>query len=116
MLPDGRGTEVCRELRAWSTAPIIVLSAVEDESEKVAALDAGADDYVDEAVQRRGAAGAPARGAPPLHARARAGDRDRRAASSTSRSALVTVAESAVSLTPTEYELLRLLAENEGGC
>jgi len=46
VLPDARGTDVCRELRRWSTAPILVLSAVEDEEEKVAALDAGADDYV----------------------------------------------------------------------
>ena len=46
LLPDGRGTEVARELREWSTMPILVLSAVEDEAEKVAALDAGADDYV----------------------------------------------------------------------
>ncbi len=46
VLPDRRGTEVARELRAWSKAPIIVLSVVGDESEKVAALDAGADDYV----------------------------------------------------------------------
>ena len=46
VLPDGSGTEVCRELRTWSTAPVIVLSVVGDEAEKVAALDAGADDYV----------------------------------------------------------------------
>ena len=46
VLPGRRGTEVCRELRAWSRRPIIVLSVVGDESEKVAALDAGADDYV----------------------------------------------------------------------
>ena len=46
VLPDGRGTDVARELRTWSTVPIIVLSVVGDESEKVAALDAGADDYV----------------------------------------------------------------------
>ena len=46
VLPDRRGTEVAKELRAWSKAPIIVLSVVGDESEKVAALDAGADDYV----------------------------------------------------------------------
>jgi two-component system, OmpR family, KDP operon response regulator KdpE len=46
VLPDMRGTEVCRELRTWTAVPIIVLSAVGDESEKVAALDAGADDYV----------------------------------------------------------------------
>ena len=46
LLPDGSGTEVCRELRRWSSAPILVLSAVGDEREKIAALDAGADDYV----------------------------------------------------------------------
>ena len=46
VLPDGRGTDVARELRTWSDVPVIVLSVVGDESEKVAALDAGADDYV----------------------------------------------------------------------
>ncbi len=46
VLPDGSGTDVCRELRTWSSAPVIVLSVVGDEAEKVAALDAGADDYV----------------------------------------------------------------------
>ena len=46
VLPDGSGTDVCRELRTWSSAPVIVLSAIGDEGEKVAALDAGADDYV----------------------------------------------------------------------
>jgi two-component system KDP operon response regulator KdpE len=46
VLPDGRGTDVARELRTWSAVPIIVLSVVGEEQEKVAALDAGADDYV----------------------------------------------------------------------
>jgi len=46
VLPDLRGTEVCRKLRTWTAVPVIVLSAVGDEREKVAALDAGADDYV----------------------------------------------------------------------
>jgi two-component system KDP operon response regulator KdpE len=46
VLPDGRGTDVAREIRTWSSVPIIVLSVVGEESEKVAALDAGADDYV----------------------------------------------------------------------
>ena len=46
VLPDRHGLEVCRELRAWTEVPILVLSAVGDEGEKVAALDAGADDYV----------------------------------------------------------------------
>jgi two-component system KDP operon response regulator KdpE len=45
-LPDRDGIEVCREIRRWSHAPIVVLSARHDEREKAALLDAGADDYV----------------------------------------------------------------------
>jgi two-component system KDP operon response regulator KdpE len=45
-LPDVDGVEVCRRVREWSLVPIIVLSAVDEESRKVGALDAGADDYV----------------------------------------------------------------------
>jgi two-component system KDP operon response regulator KdpE len=45
-LPDMDGSEVIRGIRGWSTAPIIVLSARETEGTKVAALDAGADDYI----------------------------------------------------------------------
>jgi two-component system KDP operon response regulator KdpE len=46
VLPDGDGVEVTRRLREWSALPIIVLSAVGEEEEKVRALEAGADDYV----------------------------------------------------------------------
>jgi two-component system, OmpR family, KDP operon response regulator KdpE len=46
LLPDGNGVDVCTEVRRWSRVPIVVLSAVGDEHEKVRALDAGADDYV----------------------------------------------------------------------
>jgi two-component system, OmpR family, KDP operon response regulator KdpE len=46
VLPDGDGIELTRRLREWSAMPIIVLSAVGDETEKVRALEAGADDYV----------------------------------------------------------------------
>jgi two-component system, OmpR family, KDP operon response regulator KdpE len=46
LLPDGNGVDVCTEVRRWSHVPIVVLSAVGDEREKVRALDAGADDYV----------------------------------------------------------------------
>src|SRR5213079_2620566 len=46
VLPDGSGVDVCREVREWSHVPIVVVSAVGDEREKVRALDAGADDYV----------------------------------------------------------------------
>jgi two-component system KDP operon response regulator KdpE len=45
-LPDVQGIEVCREIRSWSDAPIIVLSARHSDQEKVALLDAGADDYM----------------------------------------------------------------------
>jgi two-component system KDP operon response regulator KdpE len=46
VLPDGDGVEVARQIREWSPIPILVLSAIGDEDEKVRALQAGADDYV----------------------------------------------------------------------
>jgi len=113
LLPDGSGTEVCRELRRWSSAPILVLSAVGEEKEKISALDAGADDYVtkpfsgDELLARLRAAlrrTAPA-GEPVIEVGELRIDRDKRS---------VTMAGKPVSLTPTEWDLLRLLAENEG--
>lgn len=45
-LPDGDGSELIRQLRGWSAIPVLVLSARSGESDKVAALDAGADDYL----------------------------------------------------------------------
>ncbi len=45
-LPDMPGIDVCREIRTWSSAPIIILSAQHSDAEKVALLDAGADDYI----------------------------------------------------------------------
>jgi two-component system, OmpR family, KDP operon response regulator KdpE len=45
-LPDVSGLDVCRQLRSWSSAPVIVLSARHSDQEKVALLDAGADDYM----------------------------------------------------------------------
>jgi two-component system KDP operon response regulator KdpE len=45
-LPDGDGVELIRELRVWSAVPVIVLSARAGEKDKIAALDAGADDYL----------------------------------------------------------------------
>ena len=45
-LPDGDGVSLIRDVRGWSSVPIIVLSARTDEADKVAALDAGADDYL----------------------------------------------------------------------
>ena len=46
VLPDGDGVEVCEQLRSWSEMPILVLSALGEEDQKVRALEAGADDYV----------------------------------------------------------------------
>jgi two-component system KDP operon response regulator KdpE len=113
VLPDGSGTEVCRELRRWSSAPILVLSVVGEEREKVAALDAGADDYVekpfgiDELLARLRAAlrraGPP--GGPVLEIGDLVVDLDKRS---------VEVAGKPVQLTPHEFELLRVLAQNEG--
>ena len=45
-LPDGDGTDFIRDLRQWSAIPVSVLSARSDEQDKIAALDAGADDYL----------------------------------------------------------------------
>jgi two-component system KDP operon response regulator KdpE len=45
-LPDGDGLDLIRDVRGWSNVPIVVLSARSDESDKIAALDAGADDYL----------------------------------------------------------------------
>ena len=45
-LPDGDGVDLIRDLRGWSTLPVIVLSARTDETDKIEALDAGADDYL----------------------------------------------------------------------
>ena len=113
ILPDGSGTDVCRELRGWLDAPILVLSAVGDEQEKVAALDAGADDYItkpfgiDELLARLRAslrrADAPAE--PVVDLGGLVVDLERRS---------VTVDGAPVSLTPTEFDLLRLFARNEG--
>jgi two-component system, OmpR family, KDP operon response regulator KdpE len=113
VLPDGTGTDVARELRKWSSAPIIVLSAVGEEREKVAALDAGADDYVtkpvgiDEllarlrAVMRRTAPS----GEPVITIGALVVDLQKR---------LVTIAGRQVHLTPHQFDLLRMFALNEG--
>jgi two-component system KDP operon response regulator KdpE len=113
LLPDGRGTDVCRELRQWNSAPILVLSAVGEEKEKIEALDAGADDYVtkpfsgDELLARlraalRRAAPSPS---PVLEIGDLRIDLEKRT---------VTMSNNPVALTPIEYDLLRLLAENQG--
>jgi two-component system KDP operon response regulator KdpE len=114
VLPDGSGVEVAQEIRRWSELPILVLSAVGDEREKVRALDAGADDYItkpfgsDEltarlrALLRRSAVGA---SAPVVEA----GDlRIDLAAHTVSRDG------AEVHLTPIEFDLLAALARHLG--
>jgi two-component system KDP operon response regulator KdpE len=113
VLPDGSGIDVCRELRRWTNAPVLVLSALGDEQEKIAALDAGADDYVtkpfgiEELLARLRAAlrrvDAPTD--PVVELGELVVDLERR---------LVTLRGEPVPLTPTEFELLRLFVRNEG--
>ncbi|HSD80333.1 MAG TPA: response regulator transcription factor [Solirubrobacteraceae bacterium] len=114
VLPDLDGIEVTRRLREWTDAPIIVLSAVGEEDEKVRALQAGADDYVTkpfgprelvarlEAVLRRTGEGAaePAIVADGLEVDV--------AAHTVRREGVE------VHLTPTEFELLRVLLRHRG--
>jgi two-component system, OmpR family, KDP operon response regulator KdpE len=115
VLPDGDGVDVCRSIREWSEMPILVLSAVGDEREKVRALDAGADDYVtkpfgpDELVARLRAALRRASqnedDEPVLEVGEVEIDLPRRR---------VTRADEEVHLTPTEFDLLRILVRNRG--
>jgi two-component system KDP operon response regulator KdpE len=113
ILPDGTGTDVCREFRTWSSAPVIVLSAVGEEREKIAALDAGADDYVtkpvgiDELLARLRAVlrrTAPS-GEPVIRLGELVVDLEKR---------LVSVGRTPVHLTPHQFDLLRVLALNPG--
>lgn len=113
-LPGIDGIEVTRRLREWTTIPIIVLSVRDQEADKIAALDAGADDYLTKpfgagelmarlrATVRR--AGEPA-GAPVLSYGDLTVDFTRRR---------VTRGAEEIQLTPTEYDLLRILVSNAG--
>jgi len=121
-LPDGDGVGLIRDVRGWSAVPIIVLSARTDEADKIAALDAGADDYLTKPF-----------GTGELLARVRANLRRPRAAAGgaaageggeplfrfgeieVDRAArLVRRAGAEVHLTPTEYRLLGVLVANAG--
>ena len=116
-LPDMDGIEVCRRLRAWTSAPILVLSARDSEDEKTALLDAGADDYVTKPfgpaelrarvraqLRRAGMPRVPG-GDEPLHVGDLTIDIARRT---------VTRAGSTVHLTPTEWGLLVALVKSAG--
>ena len=114
-LPDAPGLAVCRDIRGWSEAPILVLSARHADEEKAELLDAGADDYITKpfstielqarvrALLRRTSRGAD--GATVIRSGSLAIDLAARA---------VTRAGSAVHLTPIEWELLRVLATHAG--
>ena len=113
-LPDMDGIEVTRRLREWTQVPIIIVTVQEQEAAKVAALDAGADDYVTKpfsmgellarmrAALRRAAAPA---GEPVFSSGELTVDLARR---------LVSVSGREVQLTPTEYDLLRALVTYAG--
>ncbi len=112
-LPDRSGIDVCRELRAWMAAPILILSVRSSEADKIMALDEGADDYLTKPFS-----------AGELLARIRA--LLRRAAALTAPPPVVTAGElvidiarrrvalggAEVALTPTEFDILAFLARN----
>ncbi|MGJ7534767.1 MULTISPECIES: two-component system response regulator KdpE [unclassified Variovorax] len=119
-LPDGDGVSLIRDVRGWSAVPIIVLSARTDEADKIAALDAGADDYLTKPF-----------GTGELLARVRANLRRPRATGGSTEeppealfrfgeieldraARLVRRSGVEVHLTPTEYRLLSVLVANAG--
>ena len=114
VLPDGDGVAICKDIRRWSQLPILVLSAVGDERQKVRALDAGADDYVTKPF-----------GTDELLARLRAVMRRAGERSAPSKVQLgeltidlddrtVSRAGQPIHLTPIEFDLLRVLAQHHG--
>jgi len=116
-LPDGDGVELIRELRGWSQMPVIVLSARSDEEDKVRALDAGADDYIQKPF-----------GVSELLARVRANMRRHQATRGGDAAATVTLGDVEIDraarivkkagvevhLTPIEYRLFGVLVANAG--
>lgn len=119
-LPDGDGVDFIRDLRTWSSVPVIVLSARTSENEKVKALDAGADDYLTKPF-----------GVSELLARVRASLRRQNANARGNQGAstdifefgdvkvdlsarVVTKASAEIHLTPIEYRLLGVLIINVG--
>jgi len=113
-LPDIDGIEVTRRLREWSQTPIIILSVREAEQDKIAALDAGADDYLTKPF-----------GTGELLARMRVALRKQSLAANEPvfesnglsmdfARRLVMVNEQEIQLTPTEYDLLKILVTHAG--
>ena len=113
-LPGKNGIEITRELREWSQVPILILSVRDQEQEKIAALDAGADDYLTKPF-----------GVGELMARMRVAMRHVNTPSNEPifvsgdlqidlARRIVTVCEAEIALTPTEYDLLKILAQEAG--
>ena len=114
MLPDLDGIELTRRLREWSEMPILVLSAVGEEEQKVLALEAGADDYITKPFGSRELVAR-------LQAALRRGGRGEEQPSIAAGdleidlgARVVTNAGELVRLTPIEFDLLRVLARNRG--
>jgi two-component system, OmpR family, KDP operon response regulator KdpE len=117
VLPDGDGIEVTRNLRQWSEMPILVLSAVGEEEQKVRALESGADDYVTkpfgarelvarlQATLRRAVGAAGAGDEPRIELDGLGIDFSARTVSRDGQP---------VHLTPIEFDLLRVLVRNRG--
>jgi two-component system KDP operon response regulator KdpE len=116
-LPDIGGIDVCREIRTWSTTPILVLSARHSDAEKVGLLDAGADDYLTKPFSPS-----------ELQARVRALLRRARLAPAAGAASALTIGDvvidpvkpslkragTPVHLTKTEWELLRTMLKHAG--
>lgn len=114
MLPDMDGIELTRRLREWSEMPILVLSAVGEEEQKVRALGAGADDYVTKPFGSRELVAR-------LQAALRRGGRSEQEPTVAAGELEIDLAARAVRLrgepvhlTPIEFDLLRVLARNRG--
>jgi two-component system KDP operon response regulator KdpE len=114
VLPDGDGVDVCRQLREWSDMPILVLSAIGEEAEKIRALNAGADDYVTKPF-------APGELVARLNAVLRRANRDTAEPVLKADGLEIDLAAhqvrrdgEPVHLTKTEFDLLRVLAANRG--
>jgi two-component system KDP operon response regulator KdpE len=116
-LPDGDGVDLIRQVRTWSRVPVIVLSARSDEDDKVRALDAGADDYIEKPF-----------GVSELLARVRANMRRQQALRDGGERSTATIGDveidlaarvvkkagAVVHLTPIEFRLLGVLVANAG--
>lgn len=113
-LPQMSGTEVTRCLREWTEVPIIILSVREEEAEKIAALDAGADDYLTKPF-------GPGELLARLRAALRRASKQETNAAFTTGDLMVDLAQrivrvrgADVQLTPTEYDLLKALVLHAG--